>query len=350
MNPVLAEDIKNFTLHDELVEQLRDSTIMLTGGTGLVGSVFVSCVSALNAGVHFILPVRNVEKCRKMFAGLADNIDIVEADLTDFFFKTQLDCDYMVHCASPTDGGYMTQHPVETFMLAVESTRGMLEYARHHRVRSLVYVSSIEYYGQIFDSSPVAEDVTGKIDHNSPRSSYPLGKQCAEYLATAYAAEYGIPVRTARLTQTFGAGISHDDNRVFAQFARSAINGDDIVLHTAGRSAKPYCYTTDTVSAIIHILLRGADGQAYNVATPGSYVSVRQLAEMFQDISGHSIDIVVNDSGCGNYAPETTVNLDSTKLMALGWKPRYGLRDMLDRLVRSMKIDSNNTDNISLTI
>ena len=85
----------------------------------------------------------------------------------------------------------------------------------------------------------------------SPRSAYPLGKRAAEFLCAAYAAQFGVNVKVARLTQTFGAGVASDDKRVFAQFARSVANSEDIVLHTTGESAKPYCYSTDSVSAIL---------------------------------------------------------------------------------------------------
>ena len=341
MNPILAEDIKSFELPDELVGALAGSTIMLTGSTGLIGSAVVRCLCALNVGIRFVLPVRNAGKCREMFTDESDHITVVQTDLADFFAKTDLRCDFILHCASPTDGDYIAQHPVETFMLAVESTRRMLEYARHHSVKGLVFVSSVEYYGKIYDDSPVTEDMTGQIDHTSARSSYPLGKQAAEYLCVSYAGEYGVPVMIARPTQVFGAGIATDDRRVFAQFARSTIENRDIILHTTGESAKPYCYTTDAVAALVCIMLKGMPGEAYNIATPDTYVSIRRLAELFKLYFNNNISIQIDLGGSHNYAPTTKVNLDSSKLRHLGWTPRYGLPEMLRRLIEYLKSANN---------
>lgn len=343
-NKILQEDIAEFSLPPEFFGRLRNSTMIVTGSTGLIGSTFIRCISALKLGVRFVLPVRNAEKARSLFVGETESMEIIETGLTDFFEKRELPCDYIIHCASPTNGKYMCAHPAETFLLPIESTRALLDYSLRqpvdNRVKGVVYLSSIEYYGRMSDSETVSEDAQGYIDRESPRSSYALGKQSAEYLGYCYAEEYGVPFRSARLTQTFGAGITADDNRVFAQFARSVIENKDIVLHTEGRSSKPYCYTTDCVSALVYILLKGEDGAAYNVATPGTYVSILELAHLFRDSFNPGIEVrteMMKDSG---YAPETFVNLNSERLLALGWKPRYGLKEMLERLINGLKIEN----------
>lgn len=338
MNPILEEDIKAFSLPEELVEQLRGAAVAVTGATGLIGSTLVRCLLVLDADIKLILPVRSYAKASAIFGHPAATI--VETDLCEYFRTAAAGIDYIIHCASPTDGSYMAAHPAETFLLAVESTKAILDYARRCNTKGVVYLSSIEYYGQIFNSDPVTEDMNGHIDHTSPRSSYGLGKQAAEYLAVSYAAEYGVQAKIARLTQTFGAGIAPTDGRVFAQFARSVIAGRDIVLHTEGRSAKPYCYTTDAVAALLFILLKGEAGKAYNVATPGTYVTVRQLAEMMRDLFNPAISVTFEAGHAGGYAPETTVNLDSSRLQALGWVPQHDLPDMLSRLILYLKSEN----------
>lgn len=341
MDRILIEDIESFRLPEEISEKLRGSTVIVTGATGLIGSLFVRCVGTAVEGIRWILPVRCASKARRIFSypygsSVYGDMTIIENSLVNFFNATSIKADYIVHCASPTNGEEMTSRPVETFLLAVESTNAALDYSRRFGVRGMVYVSSLEYYGQRFDDSPIVENMTGVIDHSSPRSSYPLGKQAAEYLCFSYTAEFGTPVMSARLTQTFGAGIAPDDNRVFAQFARSVIAGTDIVLHTHGRSAKPYCYTTDCIAALAHILIKGKPGEAYNVATPGTYISIRDFAEIFRDAFNPQINVTVQLRG-NSYAPETQLNLCVDKLLALGWQPRYNLLEMLSRLVESIK-------------
>ena len=177
----------------------------------------------------------------------------------------------------------------------------------------------------------------GYIDATSPRSCYPLGKRAAEYLCTAYAAEYDVPVKIARLTQTFGAGVSTKDNRVFAQFARSIIEGRNIVMHTKGESAKPYCYTTDCVSAILYILLRGKNGEAYNVANQDTYISIKDMALYLKKNFNPHIDVIVEEHPEMGDAPITKLNLSAEKLMNLGWKPRYDLHQMFEHLIKALK-------------
>lgn len=338
MNKVQEKDIREFVWNFHFSDKLANTRILITGGTGLIGSMLARCLLALNAGIHIFLPVRDMNKAERMYSeDEKEYIHLIACDLIDYLSSLKCPFDYIIHCASPTNGSYMCNNPVETFELAVRSTQHILSYARRYKVKGIVYVSSLEYYGQNLDDHIITEEMQGYIDPFSPRSSYPMGKRAAEYLCTAYAAEYGVSVKIARLTQTFGSGIATTDNRVFAQFARSIIQGNDIVLHTSGESAKPYCYTTDCVSAILMILLKGVDGEAYNVANQDTYISIRELAEYLRDKFNPQIRVIVEEHSELGYAPITKLHLSVEKLMALGWKPKYGLKEMFERLIESMK-------------
>lgn len=337
MKMVLTEDIKSFVENFSLKDDMKDSSILVTGGTGLIGSILVKCLLGLKANIHISLPVRNLEKAKAIYGSNSVLLNIVECDLESYLRNMSEHFDYIIHLASPTAGKYMVEHPVETYSLALDSTKFILEYCRRNPIKSFVYVSSLEYYGQNSDDKVIKEDFMGYVDATSPRSSYPLGKRAAEYLCTAYAKEYGVPVKIARLTQTFGAGVSADDNRVFAQFARSIIEGENIVMHTKGESAKPYCYTTDCVSAILHILLRGAAGEAYNVANQDTYISIKDMALFLKKNFNPLVDIIVEEHPEMGYAPVTKLNLSSEKLMDLGWKPQYDLCQMFEHLIEAMK-------------
>lgn len=152
-----------------------------------------------------------------------------------------------------------------------------------------------------------------------------MAKRAAENLCCLYASEYGVPVMVARLTQTTGAGISQDDNRVIAQFARLAANGNDIVLHTTGESARPYCYITDAISAILFILLKGQSGEVFNVANEDTYISAKDMAEYVRDNFNPSITVRMELKDNMGYAPVTKLKLSASKLRSLGWEPKYNL-------------------------
>lgn len=320
-----------------LTESFAGKVMCITGATGLIGSSVIKFLLEMDAKFKIVCPVRNKNKAIRVLGAADECLDIIECDILDMNYDRLGDFDYLIHCASPTSGKFMTEHPVETYEFAIESTRSLLQYAKCHKIKGMVYVSSLEYYGQNYDDRLINEDFLGYVDPASPRSSYPLGKRAAEYLCTAYAQEFGIPVKIARLTQTFGEGVSKDDNRVFAQFARSIINNEDIVLHTTGESAKPYCYITDCVSAIMHILLKGENGEAYNVANPDTYISIREMAEFLRDNFNPNINVIVEEHPEMGYAPVTKLRLSVNKLMALGWKPECGLKDMFEALITYMK-------------
>ena len=338
MNQILREDINNFVFSFELSEFLNGSKILVTGATGLIGSTLVRCLLALNKGIQITCPIRNLKKAKAIYGDDVQSIRFIECDLVAYLnsLTEKDDFKYIVHCASPTVGRYMTEHPVETYMLAIDSTRAILEYARKKQT-DIVYVSSLEYYGQNFDDTLITEDMQGYVNNTDPRSSYPLGKRAAEYLCAAYAKQFDVNAKVARLTQTFGAGVSADDNRVFAQFARSVIEGTNIVMHTKGESAKPYCYTTDCISAILYILIRGEKGEAYNVANEETYISIKDMADFLCAHFNPQLKVVVEEHPEMGYAPVTKLNLSAEKLKSLGWSPRYGLYDMFDRLIKSFK-------------
>ena len=337
MNKVLEEDINNFVNSFKFSDEFINSSILITGGTGLIGSTLVHCLLSLNKQIKIVLPVRDIVKAKSLFDDEYDKLVLVETDLISFLKNMEYDFQYIIHCASPTSGIYMKQYPVETYNFVTESTRLLLDYAKLHFVKSMVYLSSVEYYGELCGDDLIYEHSLGYIDSSNARSSYPIAKRSAEFMCISYALEYNVPVKIARLTQTFGPGIDICDNRVFAQFARSIINSQDIVLHTLGESAKPYCYTIDCVNAILYILLMGEIGAPYNVANESTYISIKDLAEFLCRNFGKQSKVCIDLHSNMGYAPTTKLRLSTCKLESLGWKPKYSLYEMFDRLITSMR-------------
>lgn len=337
MDKILARNINDFVTSFPLKDKLKKSTFLITGATGLIGSTLIRCLSAMDEGIRIIAPVRNIEKARRMFGSDYGAVEFIGCDLAAYDYSSLGRVDYIVHCAAPTASKFFVDSPVETISTIINVTQVLLEYARHHDIRGFVYLSSLEVYGTIHDdSTPVTEDVQGYLDPLSVRSSYPMAKRAVENLCAAYAREYGVHARIARLTQTTGAGIAHNDNRIIAQFARLAANGEDIVLHTKGDSARPYCYTTDSISALLYILMKGADGEAYNVANENTYISARGMADYLKENFAPSINVRVDLSNDFGYAPPTKLRLSSAKLRKLGWQPQYSLKEIFENLIEDI--------------
>lgn len=236
----------------------------------------------------------------------------------------------------------MVEQPVETLLTSVEGTRNMLELARAMKVESFIYISSMEVYGT-FDSEKganVTESDLGYIDNLAVRSNYPESKRLCENMCIAYQKEYGVNVKIARLSQTFGAGILPGENRVFAQFARSAAAHENIVLHTKGQSEGNYCYTSDCIRGLLTILLKGEEGQAYNVANPDTHTTIADMAQMvcenFSDGQSKVVFDIPQENKYG-YAADTHMKLNSDKLKAIGWQPQIDLKEAYNRLIRFMR-------------
>lgn len=339
---ILQEDIQLFAEQFELSEQLRGKTFLITGATGLIGSVMTKCLIELNKtknlGIRVVAVMRDMEKARNVFGDDYSLIDFRQLELQAITGESIGDSiDYIVHLASPTASKYFVDHPVETLQTAIYGTNAVLEYAKTTKVEAMVYASSLEVYGSNLTDDWIKEDFQGYVNPTEVRSSYNMGKRVCECLCHSYAKEYGVNVMMARLTQTFGAGISEDENRVFAQFAKSIINGTDITLYTTGTSAKPYCYTTDAVSSMLYLLLKGEKGEAYNVANESSYISIHDMAYLVRDSFNPDIDVIITLKENQGYAPETKLRLDVNKIKMLGWKPKYDLNDMFKRLILSLQ-------------
>lgn len=348
-NIVLKEDIQS-VVHTSWIpwERFRDKKIAVTGATGLIGrSLIYTLLEAektYDLHCQILAFVRNPEKAKAMFSDIEikeDVLQIVQQDVQNEVPK-EIHADFLIHGASITTSKLMIQNPVETILTTVEGTHHMLDFASACQMEGVVYLSSMEAYGMVDPKlEEVRENDLGFVNLTNIRNGYSEGKRMAECLCTAYAAEYGVNVKIARLAQTFGAGISKEENRVFAQFARSIQKGEDIVLHTKGEKANCYCYTSDAVAAILLLLLEGEKGQPYNVANMDTFCSIRELAEQFLrfDRSGTCklwIELPENGTNLG-YAPDSILKLNSEKLMALGWKPEKNLPDMAERLLRSLE-------------
>ena len=238
--------------------------------------------------------------------------------------------DYIVHGASPTGSKFFVESPVETIETAIYGTDRLLQFARDKQVSGMVYLSSLEVYG-VPDgkNETISESDYGYIEPLSVRSSYSEGKRMVECLCASYASEYGVPVKVARLSQTFGAGVEYHDGRVFAEFARCLMEKKDIVLHTDGSTVRSYCYTADAVCALYTILLKGESGEAREMA---------ELVAGLEPEAGVNVRIEIpEDIASFGYNPQMIIRLDASKLKALGYVPSVGMEDMFRRTIRSMR-------------
>ena len=283
---VLREDVET-ALNDPAIlwDRFRGATVLVTGATGVIGNGVARVLGAASVAKDLDLTVvaqgRDSVKGRRLEAEL--DVRFLASDVRELSPATSgLDkVDFVVHAAAVTASAHLVARPDEVLTTAVDGTRNVLELAVALGASSVVYVSSMEVYGQGL-SGVVTESEEGFLDPDDPRSSYPEGKRRAEELAVAYAAKFGLRTTNARLGLTFGAGVPDDpaNTRVPLQFARSALAGRDIELHTDGAGVTNVCYLADAVRALLLLACQGAAGEAYNVVNSQASMTIREMAEV----------------------------------------------------------------------
>jgi UDP-glucuronate decarboxylase len=349
---VLTEDFKSI-LKDKNIDfgQLKNSTVLISGATGFIGSMLIKCLIYANQNLNLNITIyglaRNKEKLYKIFNDEEISLfGVFYGDITQpysSYIPQNIDIDYIFHTANITTSSYMITHPISTILIAIDGTRQMLDLAVSTKVKSFIYISSMEMYGSFASTDSdfaCTENDLGFIDPLKVRSDYPESKRMCENMCIAYAAENKVPVKIARLSQTFGAGILPWENRIFAQFAHSVMYSQDIILHTAGLSEGNYCYISDTLRGLFTILLCGQNSEAYNVVNERAHTTIAKMAEMVcHDIAHENIKVIfdIPDDNKFGYAADTKLKLSGKKLESLGWMPQFNLKDMYIRLIKYLE-------------
>lgn len=342
---VWLEDLDSICQADFIKwDRLQNTSILVTGGTGLIGATLVKALyyanEKRNLHLRILALVRNLQKAESLLGKQNEVLQFIQGSVEDLP-TIEKKIDYIVHGASPTASQFFVQHPVETIEIAVKGTSNLLELAKEKRSKGFVYLSSMEVYGAPHEDTLIPESQGCTLDSMVVRSCYPLAKRLCENLCASYAHEYAVPAKVIRLAQTFGPGVLKNDQRVFAEFARDAMEGKDIILQTAGTSKREYLYTADAVTAILTVLLSGSTGEAYNAGNPETYCSIVEMARLVAGkIAENRISIkypeAVNNNN-SQFSPPHHLFLDVRKLEKLEWKPIRGLEEMYVRMMAEMQ-------------
>lgn len=328
-----------------LSEKLRDCSIMISGATGLIGQRIVAYLLNLNdnfnAKTMIYALYRNEEKKNSIFSGKMNRADLnFVRFLSEEHIEANVQVDYIVHCAGISGGSKMhLKDPIRIFDAGLTVTRTLLDYGVKHGCKGFVYVSTYEIYGSINSDALVAETQACNLDPLVLRNSYAEVKRCCESLGVAYASAYGMNFYSGRLTSTFGTGVSYDDPRFFAEFARCIVKGRNIVLKSTGGTVRNYLDADDAASAFLYILVNGENCNAYNLTNMDNAVSIRDIATKMLDISGNKVELVFDiaeDVQALGFRKEGCTLMDAHKLESLGWKPVYTIEESIKKLIESM--------------
>lgn len=313
------------------IEMLRNSSVLITGASGLICSNLVDFLMYLNRyhgfNIRIFAAARSEQSINRRFGENSEQLQYIQYDAL-CPFRIDFDVDYIIHGAGNANPRAYTEEPVETMLANFNGMMEILEYARKNQVRRVLYISSSEVYGAKADrlSEPYDENDYGAVDILDVRSCYPSSKRAAETLCAAYFKEYGVDSVIVRPGHIYGPSFTSTDNRAYAQFARDALSHRDIVMKSPGTQLRSYCYVGDCSSAILAVLLNGKTGDAYNISNSGSIITIQQLAASLAKAG--NVNVVYanpSDKEKAGYTKMENSALRSNKLEQLDWFSCFSL-------------------------
>lgn len=342
-NPIIDEDISKIISEDLPWDRFRDSSVLVSGASGMIPSYVVYTLLGLNdkydMNIHVYALVRNESKARGIFGDILTRTDLtlMAQDVTDAISLSDK-LDFIFHGASSARPGEHKAAPTSTIRANLTGTFNLLDLAVEKGAKDFVLMSSSEVYGKVPDGTEkISEDDYGYLDCLNPRSCYSEGKRAAETICASYNAEYGIKCTIPRFAHIYGPGLGLDDGRVQADFAANVVRGENIVMKSDGSSKRAYTYVSDAVSGMFYALLLG-DETAYNIADSNSIISIRQLAEAFiASAPEKNLQLIIDipEGSEGMFNPAKFIGLDDSRIRSLGWIPKTDIHEGTRRMVKS---------------
>ncbi len=341
----IYSDICEIASSDIPWNRLKNKSVLITGAGGFIGYYLVLALLARNDisndNISVIALVRNEERAKSKFGNLLDRDDVklCVQDVNDVIKCEK--ADFIIHAASQASNIQFENDPVGTINANLTGTANVLDFAKKSGSESTLIVSSLKVYGKLYNGkSFISEDDIGYVDFTSYKNCYAVGKRASETLAASYCKEYDMNVKIARPSYIYGASSLNDD-RVWAQFIANIVRKQDILLKSNGAANRSFCYVTDTVTALLFILLNGENAVPYNISYKESDTTIRGFAKTACEVFPERNMKLSFANPEDEAEPDVTISplsatpeiLDSSRLQSIGWKPCVDLKEGIRRAV-----------------
>lgn len=333
MTELEKRDIEKVALLPYEWKKFSKKTIMISGGTGFIGS-FISDVfryrnERFGDGVKIISLSRN---------GGVNNqtVENIKLDITNpIVYDGKID--YILHLASNTHPKQYAEDPIGTIITNIVGCNNLLKFAIKNKKVRFLLASSVEIYGQCPEKL-MNENEGGYIDCNDARSGYNEAKRTCEALCQSYRKKYNVDAVIVRLARFFGAD-RKKDTKALAQFMQNSVEGKDIILKSQGKQRYSFCYVADVASAIIKVLLDGKDGETYNIAEADEGCTLGGYANFIAKLGNREVKYQLEENE--NVSKAVYALLNTKKIEKIGWKAMYSVSDGMKRTFEIYKEREN---------
>jgi UDP-glucuronate decarboxylase len=302
------------------------SRIMITGGAGFIGSHLTKRL--LEEGNDVLVVDNFYSGSRANLSDLMRNpqLELLRHDVT---FPLYVEVDEIYHLACPASPVFYQRDPVQTTKTSVMGSINMLGLAKRTKARILLSSTS-EVYGDP-TVHPQPESYWGNVNPIGIRSCYDEGKRCAETLFFDYRRQHDMPVKVARIFNTYGPGMRPDDGRVVSNFIVSALRNEPLTVFGDGSQTRSFCFVDDLVDGLVRLMSTTHDVTGpINIGNPNEF-TMMELAELVNEIVGSSAGIEYRPLPSDD--PTQRQPDISLARATLGWQPTIELREGLDATV-----------------
>ena len=289
---------------NEFYDKLEGKTILIAGGKGFLGTYFTNVLKQINKILSKpmkIIIMDNLITAKDKENNVNSNVTLIEQDISKSFdFPDELH--YIIHAASIASPPTYRKFPIKTVDVNYQGTKNLLEVARKKKIKSMLFLSSSEIYGDP-EIIPTPESYLGKVSCTGPRACYDESKRLAETISNLYFQQYEVPVKIARPFNVYGPYLNLDDGRIIPDFMSNAIRKSEIIIHSDGTPTRSFCYVSDAIRAFLKLLFSEHNGVTFNVGNDEE-ISVKDVANMIQKIMEVPISIKLIESKDPNYTKD----------------------------------------------
>jgi UDP-glucuronate decarboxylase len=305
---------------------LTERRVLVTGGAGFIGSHL--CGRLLERGDEVLCVDNFYTGTRRNVQHLLSN-PLFELMRHDVCFPLYVEVDEIFNLACPASPVHYQFDPVQTTKVSVHGSINMLGLAKRVKAKVL-QASTSEVYGDP-TVHPQKEDYWGNVNPIGLRSCYDEGKRCAETLFFDYRRQHRLPIKVARIFNTYGPGMHPNDGRVVSNFIIQALRNEDITVYGEGNQTRSFCYVSDLVDGLMQLMETPDDVTGpVNLGNPVEF-TIRQLAETVIALTGSSSKIAYRplpEDDPRQRCPDISLAKE-----LLAWVPRVQLSDGLVKTI-----------------